>query len=431
MKKIKTACALMATLMVAGSLAGCNSAFGSKPGKTPSDSQKEIKLSVMMVSENATKLFTEEFDVPAKFKEKYPNVTVDFELVKGDTLSILKMREQAGELPDVIGGQPEWRYTIKDKLEPLNDLDCVKNNLYAKDLAIDGNAYAVNYESFYNCTFYRKDIFKKYGLKVPQTWDQYINVVKTIKDKGEYIPLAVGGKDQWTLFSFGTDASVLCGGKNTRNDMVASDAPFSKGKPAYEAYAKLKQLADMKAFGSDPLGIGFDEAKTFLGTSNKAVMFPLSQWAQADIQTSAGGSLDNIGVFFTPYREKESDPLYAMSEIGLPFMVTKSEHSEMAKKFVDWMFNEDLYTSYLAKAGLVSTVTTVETPYSPIFKEAIDSAKGLTPIASVKTKEFTNMISASKFDFDATAAAIISGKNLDEVMNQSNKVWKTAKSELN
>ncbi len=439
MKKVKYLSALLAALMLAGTVAGCGSASSggnsavsgaSQAESKGSDNQKNIKLSVMMVSESATKLFTDEFDIPAKFKEKYPNVTVDFELVKGDTLSVLKMRNQADELPDIIAGQLEWQYIIKDKLEKLNDLDCVKNNLYAKDSAIDGNVYAVNYESFYNCTFYRKDIFKKYDLKVPQTWDEFINVIKTINGKGEYIPLAVGGKDEWPLYPYGMDATIISSGKaSALNDMASSDSPFAEGQPSYNALKKLKQLTDLKAFGSDPLGVGFDESKTFLGTSNKAVMFPSSQWALADVQTSAGGSLDNIGVFFTPYRDKESDPLYAVTEIGMPFMVTKSDHSEMAKTFVNWMFNDEIYTSYLKKAGLISTVTNVETPYAPVFKEAIDSAKNLKPVAKIKTKAFTDMSSAAKFNFDTVSAAVLSGKDFKGLMDTNNKDWKSAKSE--
>lgn len=442
MKKRKSLCALLAAIMLMGVVAGCQSApapgNSSAPGASqsgaPKDSgnQKEIKLSVMMVSESATKLFTDEFDVPAKFKEKYPNVTVDFELVKGDTLSVLKMRDQADELPDIIVGQLDWQYAIKDRLEKLNDLDCVKNNLYAEDAAIDGNVFAVNYESFYNCTFYRKDIFKKYNLEIPKTWDEYIKVIETINEKGEYIPLAVGGKDEWPLYPYGMDAAIISSGKaSALDEMAATDSPFSEGQPSYAAFKKLKQLTDLKAFGSDPLGIGFDESKTFLGTASKAAMFPSSQWALGDVKTSAGGNLDNIGVFFTPYREKESDPLYAVTEIGMPFMVTKSENSEMAKTFVNWMFNSDLYKSYLEKSGLISTVTTVETPYAPIFKEAIDAAKDLKPIAKIKTESFTKMVTAAKFNFDTVSAAVLSGKDLNELMEQNNTAWKTAKAELN
>lgn len=392
---------------------------------------EEMTLSVMMISESATKQFVEEFDVPGKFKEMYPNVTVEFELIKGDTLNVLKMREQADELPDVIAGQMDWRFTLKDKLEPLNDLESVKNNLYAADTAIDGNVLAVNYESFYNLTFYRKDIFKEYGLEVPKTWDEFIKVIEAINAKGEYIPLAVGGKDEWPLYPYGKDATIISSGKaSALDDMAAMDEPFTEGQPAYQAFSKMKQLVDIKAFGSDPLGIGFDEAKTFIGNANKAVMFPTSQWALGDIETSVEGNMENIGVMFIPYRDAETDPLYAVTEIGMPFMVTKSEHSDMAKTFVDWMFNEELYTQYLDKTGLISTVSTIETPYAPIFKEAIDGTPGLTPIAKVNGEMYPKVEAGARFNFDTVNAAIMSQKDFAALMQENNTAWKAARAEL-
>lgn len=427
MKMRKLLSVVLAGIMVIGGVTGCSEQKTSD-GKKAKDN---ITLTVMMVSESAVKLFVDKFDVPGKFKEEYPNVTVEFELVKGDTLSVLKMRDQANELPDVIAGQMDWRYTIKDKLEPLNDLECVKNNLYAKDAAIDGNVLAVNYESFYNCTFYRKDIFEKYNLEVPQTWDEFINVVETINAKGEYIPMAVGGKDEWPLYPYGMDATIIAsGGTTALDDMAANDAPFSEGEPAYSAFSKMKQLCDLKAFGNDPLGIGFDEAKTFIGNANKAVMFPSSQWALGDVQASMGGTLDNIGVMFIPYRENESDPLYAVSEIGMPLMVTKSENSDMAKIFVDWMFNQELYTQYLEASGLISTVTTVDTPYVPVFKEAIEKTTHLVPLAKLNGDVYTSVVSGARFNFDTVNAAIMSNKNFEELMATNNENWKSARTEL-
>ncbi len=435
-KKFKTLLvAAVALSTVLTSFAGCSKepAESSTPLVSSEEATattapgKKTKLSVMMVSENATKIFLDDLKIPEKYNEKDPNTTVDIELVKGDTLNVLKIRMQANELPDVIVGQADWIYTLGDTLEPLNDLECVKDNIYAADLAIDGNSYAVPYESFYNCTFYRKDIFAKYNIEVPKTWQQFVDAVKLIADKGEYIPLAVGGKDEWPLYPYGIDSTIIeAGNAQILNEMATMEDPFAPGKPAYNAYSKLKELSDLKAFGEDPLGIGFDDSKTFLGTSNRAVMFPSSQWAVGDVATANGGTLDNIGVMFIPHREKESDPLYTVSEIGMPFMVTKSENSAVAKDFVNWLFSDEIYTAYLEKVGLISTLKTVETPYAPIFKEAIDSTANLVPLAKVNNELYTDVVAGARFSFDQGCAAIMSNKDLDELMAKYNSDWAKA-----
>lgn len=44
--------------------------------------------------------------------------------------------------------------------------------------------------------FYNKDIFNELGLEVPETWDQFIEVLDKIKASG-MDPIAEGNQDKW------------------------------------------------------------------------------------------------------------------------------------------------------------------------------------------------------------------------------------------
>ena len=60
--------------------------------------------------------------------------------------------------------------------------------------AKDGQMYLMPNALYAEYFAYRKDIFGQYGLEVPKTWDEFLNVCKVLKDNGE-IPLIVGGKE--------------------------------------------------------------------------------------------------------------------------------------------------------------------------------------------------------------------------------------------
>lgn len=63
--------------------------------------------------------------------------------------------------------------------------------------AIDGKTYALPLEFNIAPIYYNKAIFKKYNLEVPQTYEQFKAVSKTLSDNG-VAPIALGNKDRWT-----------------------------------------------------------------------------------------------------------------------------------------------------------------------------------------------------------------------------------------
>ena len=65
-------------------------------------------------------------------------------------------------------------------LEQFPDFEKVMQRFYTKDASLpfefNGGTYALPDTISYYMMFYRTDIFEEYGLKVPKTWDEYIQV---------------------------------------------------------------------------------------------------------------------------------------------------------------------------------------------------------------------------------------------------------------
>lgn len=109
--------------------------------------------------------------------------------------------------PDVIEGLLEDTavYVQKGLIEPLDSYFSgwsEKDQFIESTLAplrINGKLYGLPYNTNARAMVYRKDIFKKYGLSVPKTWEELIQTARKIteltgkKTHGFYVCTEVGG----------------------------------------------------------------------------------------------------------------------------------------------------------------------------------------------------------------------------------------------
>jgi multiple sugar transport system substrate-binding protein len=58
-----------------------------------------------------------------------------------------------------------------------------------KATAFDGKVYGIPQDFAPLMMFYRVDVFKKYGLAVPTTWDQYAQEAKTLHQKAPKVSM--------------------------------------------------------------------------------------------------------------------------------------------------------------------------------------------------------------------------------------------------
>lgn len=85
---------------------------------------------------------------------------------------------------------------------------------------------------------YNKKYFADNGLEIPKTWDEFITLCQTIKDKGDMSPLVVGGSDVWHI-GFLYD---LC----YANDVLESDPDFIE--ECYKGEKDFPLFKEMKVF---------------------------------------------------------------------------------------------------------------------------------------------------------------------------------------
>lgn len=367
------------------------------------------------------------------YKQVKPNVTIEIIAAKDDTTMAedIKIKAAAGELPDIMDLKKEWMLSFKEELVPLNDLDCVKNSPAGQTNLVDGNVLAIRNMYFSEFVYYKKSIFEKYDISIPQTWDEFIAAAVKIKEAGEYIPILAGAKDSWVLYPYNEFMPILEADSGTYwNEMAQDDSPFDPGKPIYEAYAKIDKLYKADVFGNDPLGVGWDQASVMFGSEGAMVVS--GQWYLNNAKDCNNGDLSDVGVFFLPTRDDASQPqnyLVEGTEGGLAIS-NRSEHIEEAKAFIEWMNSKDFLPGWAEGTSNFCVFDDYGVSLDPLFDEAFEGVS-LNKISLDNGNEQFNAIrNAIQFDVKGIGQQMLAGEDFMEILADLNVKWAEAKAEL-
>lgn len=241
----KALSAAMAAGMTAVMLAGCGSSASSAAESTAPAESTSAAASTEAAAESVVSAPTELSFVFAdgddnfktemnkivdNFNAANPDITITIEPGDGGSYSeFLKTKDSVGEFPDMMEMRDTAMYVRAGKVAPLSD--DIKA-LFTSTVEFDGVTYTAPMSGANTMgIMYNKKYFADNGLEIPKTWDEFIALCQTIKDKGDMSPLVVGGSDVWHI-GFLYD---LC----YANDVLESDPDFIE-----ECYKGEKDFSD-------------------------------------------------------------------------------------------------------------------------------------------------------------------------------------------
>lgn len=277
--------------------------------------------------------------VNSVFMEEHPNIKIDFQPINdseydaqmlaglktgtGADILFLRSYDTGRSVYDA-----DYLYELNDDLPYLKDFPEAAVKAWSTE---DGVIYGVPSVGVTHGVFYHKGIFDKYNLKEPETWDEFIALCKTLKEKGETV-FAQGALDDWTLYevTFSGLGANFYGGEKSRQALIAgemklTDEPFIK---AFKAIDELQQFLPNGYESLDYVSMqqmfGAGQAAMFIGGSWEIGLF-------LDL-----GSTD-LGWFAPPVVHKGDRLQYCFhvdAGIGLN---KKSKHIEEALEYLKWV----------------------------------------------------------------------------------------------
>ena len=437
MKK-KVLAALLCAAMVATSLVGCGGSEGKESGKKDGESELSGELVIALWDNRTMELF-ESLDLEGRFQELYPDVTLEFEKLKDDTeyWNAMKMRAAANQLPDVMFNKTFTLSRFKEYLVDISDLKAVEDNKVASGYAVDDKILGIPLTMSSEYVYYWKDMFKEAGVEVPDTWAGLEEVSKKLqdyygRDNGDYMAFAIGGKDEWTTYPFAEFMpSLISGNGQNWNTMAGQEEPFAEGTDVNTAFKKIDSLFSSGVFGKDPLGLSNDQAYNLFATKQSSIIAAGARALKSFKDTAE--STDELGTFYLPVRDDESEPFRTVTQGDLFLSVTSHcENPELAKAFVEFCFSEDWYPDHIKSIPDDSASKTFTKEKDPILAQADE----LQPEAEIVMydgggDDFQALVAETTFDYKKLGAQmLIPDFDLDEALNELNTKWKAAREKL-
>ncbi len=203
-------------------------------------------------------------------------------------------------------------------------------------LTYNKNIYGLPWSKWVGTFFCNTELFERYNLSLPETFEDLVYVVKEFRNHG-IVPMAVGGKDLWPGMFYYNILAIRTAGvyKTTQalnNQTSFYDPDFIK------AATLLKTLIDEEAFGTDFFGLSRDESEVpfFAG---EIPMYYNGSWVSGRVQAEDSPVNNKIKIIPFPYikgYEKNRDELLGGANEGF-FVCASTPYKKECVKAVEFI----------------------------------------------------------------------------------------------
>ncbi len=340
-------------------------AAGQKEPTKTTEEKTKITFSI-----NKTPILTSDFwnIVSSRYMEQNPNVVIENVGQPSSNImhrDFLKTLLATNQFPDVMVMASPGDFVGSGALMPLP----VEKMPYLKDTSIgkiDGENYVAVYKIQVGGFWYNRTAFENLGLDAPKTYDELINISKTIK-KNNLTPVSMGLKDGWAhsiLASMICSADILSedpdwGLKRNRNEVKFSDRNFVR---SIEKYQELTSIYS----NSDSASVSYAQ-QLELFFSGKALMIPMGSWIQG---TEATINPDFEVGFFPVPSDMNADSIAVWANEGLA-IYADTKYPEQCLDFIRFFFEDELWYGQFLQTEMLFSGSQKEIPYkmSPLRKE--------------------------------------------------------------
>ncbi len=338
----KLVSALLGVAIIATILAGCGSnGSESESGSSEGGGDDKVSLKIMVMSEDSNRQAIYQ-DYYTKVTEEFPNYDIEFELPGSEDNynSKLTVYNSSETLPDIFWGR-DIVYQAGNAL-PLTDIieeDGFIDN-YTNPSALipapDGEIYCLSAGTdsyFAGPIFYNKDIFEKEGLTMPDSYEGFVELVTTLKEKG-YTPISATA---WAVQNFLLADLIAVDNPETMGKLQSGEIDFEDSS-VVAGVEKLDELTKLGAFPTDVTSIEQQVHEQLFLDGNAAMIYhPV--WVYPAIETADF----EIGFDYLPEVFGAENVVNAWgSATGGGFMISKdTKHQEAAVEVAEWMVMQD------------------------------------------------------------------------------------------
>ncbi|HEY3872270.1 MAG TPA: extracellular solute-binding protein [Actinocrinis sp.] len=323
-----------------------------------------------------------------QFETTHPNVTIQYQTIQNENFDgKLQTALNANSAPDIFlqrgGGKMQAEVTA-GQLQALSLNSTDQANVGASALSsetIDGQVYAVPFDTQPEGFYYSKDLFQQAGItSTPTTIDELETDVGKLKTIG-VAPIAVGAKDAWPAahwyYNFALRECSQTTMANTAKTLKFTDPCWTKAGNDLAAFLKVSPFQNGFLTTAAQQGAG---SSAGMVANHKAAMELMGSWDPGVIGSLTPNQqpLPDLGWFpFPAVAGGQGDPTAIMGGNDA-YSLSKSAPKE-AFEFLEFLVTKDQQEAYAKALQSIpvnkAAQVVITQPYNVSALQAANKAK--------------------------------------------------------
>jgi len=279
----------------------------------------------------------------SRFHAHFPRIAVRYDPIDAPEYNaVMKAQLETGTGPDLFylrSYSTSRMQHARGYLEPLGDIPGLVENytpqMRAAWTSQDGVPYGVPFIATSHGIYYNQDIFKKLGLRAPDTHEELLAAAKVIRN-ARIIPFANTSGEGWAVAEivFMNLAPSFIGGREGRMAYLSGGRCFNDSR-VVAAFQAVRDLAPFFPENHDLMTYS-DSLQLF--AQGKAAMFMGGSWEIPYFEATA--SAFSWSVFATPPPAGSPGHVTFHLDVGIGLNAASS-HKVEARRLLEWMTSRE------------------------------------------------------------------------------------------
>jgi raffinose/stachyose/melibiose transport system substrate-binding protein len=323
-------------------------------------------------------------EVVKEFESQNPDIKIKMEAIADEPIKD-KLRVILGgsEVPDIMfswSGEFARKFVRADAaldLTPYFEEDTAWKESFIpaslQPFTSDGKNYGIPLRFNGKFFVYNKEIFDKHGLQAPKTWDEFLDVLDTLKEEGE-TPLMLGNESPWAAIHYLTGLNQKMVDQEVRmNDYNPLSGEFTD--PGYvKAMEMLAELNEKEYFMENVNSSSHDMVKQMFFAGKGAIFYVELEEFQ-DVENALKG---NWGFFPMPAIDDGNGSQNYITGAPDGFIVSsKTKHPKEAIEFLKFLTSKENSLKLVKDIGWPSPIEGATNPDTALKQvaEGVDYMK--------------------------------------------------------
>jgi raffinose/stachyose/melibiose transport system substrate-binding protein len=243
------------------------------------------------------------------FQAANPNITIKHDTRPGGSEgdNLVKTRLSTGEMAEVFTYN---NGSLLSALKPAQNLTPMDDQPWASQLdktfkdstTVDGKLYGGPWGSAQGgAVLYNIPVYKKLGLEIPKTWDEFMKNNETVKKAGDIAPVEQTYGETWTsqLFVLGDYHNVEAQVPDFAAQYTAGQVKYATTPAALAGFQHIQEVHEAGYFNKDFASAKLNDGIKAIATGT-AAHYPQLGGVSANIENVAPGKSQDVGFFPLP-----------------------------------------------------------------------------------------------------------------------------------